>query len=527
MYYKCALPPDIFPKTYTYPDPVTITTTFTATTPTATITQTPTTITVFDFVPLESYKASSNTCRNEEYDAITSKQMCDKAARQLGQNTERYTKLFSIAPEDVPTGAETPSFAGYTPFGCYLDATDVTNPRIYFVDAVPSTPAEELSVLVQSICIDVAATSEANVLGMRCNCAGYLNGATETDAELCQLSATNPAEPNHCYPPVDPDHKQWNTRYNHGCALGAVQESDCKQKLCIEACPPLTKESSADDYYAYVTCKDACKAPTTASKITPTTASNMPLVSTPTPRTEATSNEILANITELDGNAGSQRGGSVSGKINSNSGKANSAPIDGNVTNATGFTATTEQAASDSAGKRRTTGAVLGVALPILCIAAIAGAVVCLQKREQRRQRSFTQAAGNARPAQVQNNPTFSPQGNAARAPPAAAASGNATADGCKNGAVDYLDPDPKQPGEYDRINATYAEVGDAPPVVVLDPAGYVDDHFINNQSASAGTAVFAVPSEDAAGEVQGQGQPQQRGQLRSNRNAAQFNSIA
>lgn len=60
----------------------------------------------------------------------------------------------------------------------------------------------------------------------------------------------------------------------------------------------------------------------------------------------------------------------------------------------------------------------------------------------------------------------------------------------------------------------------------MLDPAGYVDDHFINNQSASAGTAVYAGPLEDTAGEMQGQGQ-QERGQLRSNRNTAQFNSIA
>lgn len=90
-----------------------------------------------------------------------------------------------------------------------------------------------------------------------------------------------------------------------------------------------------------------------------------------------------------------------------------------------------------------------------------------------------------------------------------------------------YMKADPNQPGEYDRINATYAEVGDVPPAGVLDPAGYVDDHFISSHSASAGSATYAVPFE-APGQQQQQQHVQPQGRrLRSNRTAAQFNSSA
>lgn len=147
-------------------------------------------------------------------------------------------------------------------------------------------------------------------------------------------------------------------------------------------------------------------------------------------------------------------------------------------------------------GPASSAGAIVGVTL-VAVISAVIAVVVCMRKKEQHRQRSFTHS-------HVQNNPVYNRRG------------------GADNNAADvvYLESDPNQPALYDGVDAgiagqggaaasnmyvephsdqparydlakmtastaavagaEYAEVADA---AVLGAGGYVEDHFVNKQS--------------------------------------------
>lgn len=147
-------------------------------------------------------------------------------------------------------------------------------------------------------------------------------------------------------------------------------------------------------------------------------------------------------------------------------------------------------------GPASSAGVIVGVTL-VAVISAIIAVVVCMRKKEQHRQRSFTHS-------HVQNNPVYNRRGSA----------DNNAAD------VVYLESDPNQPALYDGVDAgiagqggaaassmyvephsdqparydlakmtastaavagaEYAEVADA---AVLGAGGYVEDHFVNKQS--------------------------------------------
>lgn len=61
---------------------------------------------------------------------------------------------------------------------------------------------------------------------------------------------------------------------------------------------------------------------------------------------------------------------------------------------------------------------------------------------------------------------------------------------------------------------------------VVLDPASYVDDHFGTSQSASAGSATYAVPLEDPGEASEGQRQ-QRQGQRQQGQGQLEKDSVA